>query len=188
MTHRMEELTQLLDRERIRDCLSRLARGEDRRNAELIAGAYWPGAVIDLGVFSGTFEDYLNWVVPGSQEILVTQHILGQSLIDLRNDTALVETQVLAYHRVNTAEGERDCIISGRYLDWMDNIGGDWRIAWRTMLYDWYQDLGEAVDWSTGLMGMPFDVEHYAGRAANDASEAFLDDRWAAEKIGDVAE
>ena len=38
----LDELAELLDREKIRDCLTRLARGEDRRNAELITGAYWP--------------------------------------------------------------------------------------------------------------------------------------------------
>jgi hypothetical protein len=47
-----EELTALLDREAIRDCIARLARGEDRRDARLIAGSFWPDATIDLGMFS----------------------------------------------------------------------------------------------------------------------------------------
>ena len=73
---------------------------------------------------------------------------------------------MLAYHRVAVDGGHRDTVIGGRYLDWMEKSGGDWRIAKRTMIYDWFQDLGEAVDWSTGLMGMPFDTARYAGRAA----------------------
>ena len=60
-----DELSQLLDREKIRDCLARLARGEDRRNPELITGAYWPCAAVDLGIFTGSFDEYLAWVVPG---------------------------------------------------------------------------------------------------------------------------
>ena len=47
------ELAQLLDREKIRSCLARLARGEDRRNAELVSGSFWPQAIIDQGVFTG---------------------------------------------------------------------------------------------------------------------------------------
>ncbi len=172
------ELAELLDREKIRNCLARLARGEDRRNAELIAGSYWPRAVVDHGIFTGTFDEYLAWVVPGSPDIPVTQHVLGQSVIDLYSDTALVETHVLAYHRVAAEPKHRDTVIGGRYLDWMDKIGNEWRISRRTMVYDWVQDLGISVDWTTGLMGVPLDPTRYAGRAAGDFSEKFFDDRW----------
>ena len=48
-------------------------------------------------------------------------------------------------------------------------------------IYDWFQDLGEAADWSTGLMGMPFDTAGYAGRAHGDPSEGLLGDRWTPE-------
>ena len=112
-----------------------MARGEDRRNAELIAASYWPQAIIDHGIFTGTFDDYLAWVVPGSPDIPVTQHVLGQSVIDLHSDTALVETHVLAYHRVSGESEHRDTVIGGRYLDWMDKIatnGGSRNAPWST--------------------------------------------------------
>ena len=173
-----EEVAELLDREKIRNCLARLARGEDRRNAEVIAGSYWPQAVVDHGIFTGTFDEYLAWVVPGSPDIPVTQHVLGQSFIDLYTDTALVETHVLAYHRVSAESEHRDTVIGGRYLDWMDKVCNEWRISRRTMVYDWVQDLGESVNWTAGLMGMPFDANRYAGRAAGDYSEEFFGDRW----------
>jgi SnoaL-like domain len=168
---------ELLDREKIRDCLARLARGEDRRNADLITGAYWPSAIVDHGIFTGSFAQYLAWVVPGSQDIPVTQHVLGQSLIDLHTDTALVETHVLAYHRVATPAGHRDTVIGGRYIDRMKRADSAWRISKRTMLYDWFRDIGEAADWSAGLMGMPFDVARYVGSANGDPSEALIGDR-----------
>jgi hypothetical protein len=117
----------------------------------------------------------------------VTQHVLGQSFIDLYADTALVETYVLAYHRIATPNGHRDSVIGGRYLDWMEKLGSEWRIAERTMLYDWYQDFGESVDWSAGLMGMPFDTNRYAGRAVGDPSECILGYRWTRER-GDAPE
>lgn len=172
------ELAELLDRESIRNCLARLARGEDRRNTKVITESYWPQAVVDHGIFTGTLDEYLAWVVPGSPEIPVTQHVLGQSVIDLYTDTALVETHVLAYHRVSTTGEDRDTVIGGRYLDWMDKINDEWRISQRTMIYDWMQNLGVSVDWTTGLMGIPFDTNRYAGRAADDYSERFFDDSW----------
>src|SRR5256885_14832005 len=109
-----EDLNSLLDREKIRDCLARLARGEDRRDADLISGAYWPDATDDHGIFVGTFKEYLAWVVPGAPAVLVTLHTLGQSLIDLHDDSAVVETHVTSYHRINMGDKETDLVIGGR--------------------------------------------------------------------------
>ncbi|MET0269710.1 MAG: nuclear transport factor 2 family protein [Sphingomonas sp.] len=164
----------LLDREAIRDCLARLARGEDRRDAALITECYWPDAVTDFGVFSGDFATYLAWVTPGADAIANTQHLLGQSVIDLADASARVETQVLSYHRIDPAGPHRDTVIGGRYLDRLEKRDGAWRIAARTMLYDWHQDLGTAIDWSQGLMGLPLAADHYTGRAHGDPSVAFF--------------
>ena len=172
-----KKLEALLEREQIRDCIARLARGEDRRDAELITASYWRDSTTDYGVFVGTFDQYLAWVVPGSPAIPVTQHQLGQSFIELAGDVARVETHVTSYHRVNTGTEERDTVIGGRYLDRFEKRGGEWRIAQRTMLYDWYQDFGLSIDWSKGLMGLPFSAEHYSGRAVGDYSEIFFGKR-----------
>ncbi|HEX5143347.1 MAG TPA: nuclear transport factor 2 family protein [Mycobacterium sp.] len=174
---RITDLAALLDREKIRDCLARQARGEDRRNAELIAAACWPSATFDFGIFDGSFDEYLAWVVPGSPDVVATQHVLGQSLIELHTDTAAAETQVLAYHRIAAPDGHRDTVIGGRYLDRLDSVNGEWRIARRTMIYDWCRDLGEAVDWAGGLMGVALDADRYTGRAWGDPSEEFFGGR-----------
>lgn len=168
------ELNNMIDREKIRDCLARLSRGEDRRDAELIRGCYWPGATDDHGVFVGTDEEYLAWVVPGMPSIPVTLHTLGQSLIDLRGDMAAVETHVTAYHRIDMNGQERDIVIGGRYLDRMEKRKQEWRIAHRTMIYDWVSDFGQSVDWSKGLLGMPFLTSHSVGSARGDFSEIFF--------------
>ena len=169
-----EALRALLEREQIRESIIRLARGEDRRDAELISASYWPDSTTDYGVFKGSFDEYLAWVVPGSPAIPVTQHVLGQSFIDLQGTTALAETQVTSYHRVDMGSEHRDTVIGGRYLDRLEKRDGEWRIAERTMLYDWFQDWGVSVDWSQGVMGMPFSADHYTGRAVGDYSATFF--------------
>jgi len=83
-----EQLKALLEREQIRDCITRLARGEDRRDAQIISACYWPDATADYGVFKGTFSDYLAWVVPGSDVVKNTQHVLGQSVIEIERKEA----------------------------------------------------------------------------------------------------
>lgn len=174
------ELRELIDREKIRACIARLARGEDRRDAGLISASYWPDSVTDYGVFKGDFAAYLAWVVPGADAIANTQHVIGQSHIELSGDTALVETQVVSYHRVDYGGGdEHDTVIGGRYLDRFAKRDGEWRIAERTMLYDWYQDWGASIDWSQGVMGLPFSEERFSGRARGDWSEVFFGKRQA---------
>ncbi|MBC2667669.1 nuclear transport factor 2 family protein [Novosphingobium piscinae] len=172
---RQAQFEALLDRDAIRAALVRLARGEDRRDAALIRSACWPDSVTDYGVFRGDFAAYLAWVVPGSPAITNTQHVLGQSHIELAGETARVETQVISYHRIDYGGGdEHDTCIGGRYLDHFERREGDWRLAARTMLYDWSQDWGAAADWSQGLMGMAFRAPHFAGRATGDWSERFF--------------
>ncbi len=168
------ELEALLERERIRDCIARLARGEDRRDAAMICASCWPDSSTDYGVFSGKFDAYLAWVIPGSEAIRNTQHVLGQSVVELRGEVARVETHVVSYHRIDAGDEERDTCIGGRYLDRLEKRGGEWRIAERTMLYDWYQDWGPSIDWSQGVMGLPLSAEHFSGRAVGDHSERFF--------------
>jgi hypothetical protein len=174
MSANADDLTYVLDREKIRDCLARVARGEDRRDGDLISSAYWPDATDDHGISAGTFKEYLSWVVPGASSIPDTLHTLGQSLIDVQGDVAVVETHVTAYHRIDMGEQERDVVIGGRYLDQLEKRDQEWRIAHRTMLYDWLKDFGESVDWSQGVLGMPFLAGHYVGSANGDHSVYLL--------------
>jgi hypothetical protein len=169
-----EDLRALLDRDGIRQCIERLARGEDRRNGAMIKASYWPDSVTDYGVFKGDFDAYYAWVIPGADAITNTQHVLGQSYIELNGDSARVETHVVSYHRVDMGEEERDTCIGGRYLDVFTRRGREWRIAERTMLYDWYQDWGRSIDWAQGVMGLPLSREWFSGRANGDYSVEFF--------------
>ena len=165
-----QALKDLIDREAIRNCVVRLARGEDRRSAEFIKGCWWPDAQFDYGVYSGDFPAYLAWVVPGADAIKNTQHVLGQTHTELDGTRARAETHVISYHRVDMGEGDRDTCIGGRYLDTMEKRGDEWRIINRIMLYDWETEWGAAADWSKGCMGYPFTAEHFSGRNKGDFS------------------
>jgi SnoaL-like domain len=175
------ELNALLDRDKIRDCLARLARGEDRRDPAILSACFWPDSTFDYAMYKGVFAEYLAWVVPGADAITNTQHVLGQTVIDLDGGQAKAETQVISYHRVDMGTdgrgnvlGEQDTCIGGRYCDELEKRDGKWAIKHRTMLYDWYQEWGKAVDWSQGIMGYPFHGPHYSGRAKGDWSEVFF--------------
>jgi hypothetical protein len=158
-----QDLRALLDRDAIRRCLERMARGEDRRNGAMIKASCWPDSITDYGVFRGDFDAYYAWVIPGADAITNTQHVLGQSYTELDGERARVETHVVSFHRVDMGTEERDTCIGGRYLDVMEKRGGEWRIAERTMLY-----------WSQGVMGLPLSQEWFSGRANGDHSATFF--------------
>ena len=169
-----QQIDEMLAREAIRNCVVRLARGEDRRNAELISSAYWSDAQIDFGTFKGEFATYLGYVVPGDPALPCTVHFLGQTHVELDGETARAETLVSSYHRIDTGAGHTDSTIGGRYLDRLERRGGEWRIASRVMLFDYITNSGPSADWSEGVMGAPFSAEHYSGRAHGDYSEVFF--------------
>ncbi len=174
-----QEVLSLLDRDKIRACLARLARGEDRRDADALRACFWPDSTFDYAMYKGAFAEYLAWVVPGADVILDTTHVLGQSVIELDGAKAKAETHVISYHRVDMGAeaGEHDTCIGGRYLDELERRDGKWAIKHRTMLYDWHQDWGKSADWSQGIMGYPFHGPHYTGRAKGDWSEVFFGKR-----------
>ncbi|TGD76259.1 nuclear transport factor 2 family protein [Mangrovimicrobium sediminis] len=170
------ELERLLAREKIRECIARLARAEDRRCDQRIGLCLWPDACVDLGVFSGSFREYQNWAIAGSKAVTLMQHTLGQTLMTLKTDQAAAETHVTIYLRSRCdGGGQRDLVMGGRYLDKLEQRGDEWRILERTMLHDWHHDLGAAPDWRNGLLGAPLAGDHYVGRTFDDFSEDFFD-------------
>jgi hypothetical protein len=76
-------------------------------------------------------------VVPGSPSIPVTQHVLGQTVIECNGGAALAETHVTAYHRLAADDGDRDTVTGGRYLDRLQRHDGAGLIAVRTNVIEW---------------------------------------------------
>lgn len=176
MNNQAQRLATVADKAEIVQCIVRVARGEDRRDEQLIGSGFAPDAIIDMGVFRGSYPEYIGWVVPGDPSLPVTSHALGQSYIELDGEAARVETYVTSYHRVDTGDEHRDTVIGGRYLDVLAKRGDVWLIVERTLLYDWFRDDGVAVDWSEGVMGLPFMAEYYTGQSApqSDYSDHFF--------------
>ena len=57
------EICELWDREAIRDCLHRYARGVDRFDRELILSAFHPDALDEHGKFVGTPDEFVDWAL-----------------------------------------------------------------------------------------------------------------------------
>jgi hypothetical protein len=69
--------------------------------------------------------------------VVSSTHTLGNVLIELNGEFAGVESQFIACIRCRHNDGEVDWLMGGRYVDRFERRDGVWRIADRTVVYDW---------------------------------------------------
>jgi hypothetical protein len=101
-----ETLQDLGSRLAIQHALSLYCRGIDRLDEQLIAAAYWPDAAEDHGIFKGSASEFAPWIVKFLNDAYrATQHILGQSCIEVRGDRAGGETYVSSLHHCRKGNG-----------------------------------------------------------------------------------
>ena len=81
------------DREAIRDCIWRYARGIDRVDEEMLRSVYWPDATDEhAGMFSGPASEFVDWSMQNLPTMGDTCHLITNLLIRLDGDKAKVES------------------------------------------------------------------------------------------------
>lgn len=168
-----ELLAELADREAIRDCLYRYCRGVDRCDEEWLRSAYWEDAHDDHVIFSGTREALVAWVIPLLRAREATSHSLSNIIIRMHGERADVESYFQGYHVARDDGGSRAFLQGGRYLDRLERRGGEWRIAARKVVIDWFREFADAGDWAKGPQGHSHIKP--GGRFPQDDSYGFLD-------------
>lgn len=140
----MDKLAELVARSDIHDALLRYARGVDRKDWDAVRATYHVDAHDEHGTFSGTVDEFIEWVDARHKTIPFSSHFLSNSLIEFKDeDTAFVETYFIAMRRMpkgsaNGAQGtaEIDAEVIGRYLDRFERRDGQWKVARRRVVYD----------------------------------------------------
>ncbi|VWX61594.1 Gamma-BHC dehydrochlorinase [Burkholderiales bacterium 8X] len=132
-------LQDLLDREAIRDCMHRYCRGIDRADEDALRSAYWPDATDEHGAYRGSAAGFIEQALvklrAGGQRV----HAICNMGIDLRGDSAAVESYFIAL-QASAAAPTQETFLAGRYLDRFERRQGEWRIAARTVVYDWLEE------------------------------------------------
>jgi hypothetical protein len=168
-------MTELADREAIRDCLTLYCRGVDRRDVDLVRQVYWPDGTDDHAMMPPmSAQEFIDMMEEGrnSKDLEATQHTLTNILIDVVGVSAYVESYVHAYHRFRRENGERyDLVAGARYLDRMEKRNDEWRIARRVVKIDWLREYDDSADLENGFQGVPFVP---GGHKPDDASYALL--------------
>ena len=139
----MDALTQLLDREAIRECMFRYCRGIDRLDEQALRSAYWPDATDRHGPYSGSATGFIDWAVEKLKTSERSVHLVSNMSITLHGNSAGVETYFQALQRDRDAQGMlQEVFLAGRYVDRFEKRGGEWRVAARVVVYDWLRPMG----------------------------------------------
>ena len=101
-------------------------------------------------------------------------HQISNVLIELHRDLAAVESCFLALQTTAAAPAQAT-FLCGRYLDRFEHRGGEWRIADRTVVYDWIEERTrtELAQDNAALFGRR---QPTGARAPHDPLDAFLAD------------
>ena len=136
------KLDELLDREAIRDCIYRYCRGIDRADEAALRGSYWPDAHDCHGAYNGSAEGFIQMALSVFKTGPRNVHHVTNVLITFGEPgVAAVESYFLALQRGPGADGVvRQVMLSGRYCDRFEKRDGEWRVADRTVVYDWVDD------------------------------------------------
>ena len=70
-TNTTQILSELADREAIKECLYRYCRGIDRRDPDILRTAYWPDAIDTHLMFKGNIEEFIAWAMERTAKSIV---------------------------------------------------------------------------------------------------------------------
>lgn len=133
-TDRLAELERklqyLVDRQEILDCVTRNARGNDRFDAEMIAGTYHADGLHELGgnTISGpAYGEHANQAHAALCE--VNLHNVTMQTCEIDGDVAHAESYVIGLFA--DWGGETSRMLAGRYIDRLEKRDGEWRIVLR---------------------------------------------------------
>src|SRR5580765_6887376 len=81
MTNEDARLTELLDREAIRDCLYRYCRGIDRCDEAALRSSYWPDATDRHGAYQGPANGFIDAAIAKLSKGGRNVHMVGNIAI-----------------------------------------------------------------------------------------------------------
>ncbi len=125
-------------RQQISDVYRRYMRGFDRNDVELLRSACWPDVQINYGPEVNTFDEFVaRHLDAHTAHAASWGHLITNETVEIDGDIAHLETYVTGLFMPNADNGDeswfgvRPLIVGGRYIDRLDRLDGEWRIAVR---------------------------------------------------------
>jgi len=168
-SQRAAALDRLLDKAELEDLAVRYARAVDRGDRQLLRSLYHDDAIDHHGAdFRGGPSEFVDYVQKATSIFEVTAHYILNSSYEIAGDLANGELYFIAYHRTLPPESN-EIVVAGRYLDRYERRAGVWKIAHRSLVWDW-ADIGPMKAQALQLLRERGD----GGGQSDDASYAAL--------------
>lgn len=169
------DTTELADRLAIAETLALYCRGIDRCDAEQLAAAFTPDAMIDYGDGARPIAEVIPGLMAGLGSMRLTQHNISNTVIRITGDTARAETNCVALHLIPSPQGEVEVTVGGRYLDTLARREGRWLIAERLYVMDWNRTCPSTMATQGGL----FDgLRRRGARGESDPASVWWAESW----------
>lgn len=138
MTDGDADAQELIDRQRIWECLLRYTRGMDRLDRDLVMSAYHSDGMEDHGALIASCDKFADQVLAFHRngEIL-TQHIMSNHWCEIEGDVAHAETYVSCYSVNRDGKGSYSL---GRFIDRLEKRAGRWGIVDRVSVREGLTD------------------------------------------------
>ncbi|NKB96985.1 MAG: hypothetical protein GKR90_00585 [Pseudomonadales bacterium] len=142
---------ELANRSAIEEVIFKHCRGLDRVEKDTLKACYWPDATVDYGFFKGLAHEFCDLISQGIVRHRATHHQVSNTIANIRDVDALVETYLTAYHHKPGGEAT-EMTYFGRYVDHFQQRDNVWKIQFRHVVMDWNQNLNTTDDMDTGSL------------------------------------
>src|SRR6478672_8948765 len=151
----MEDAPSTLDRVDARldiaDLLARYCRGIDRCDADELDRVFADDARIDFGYGAQDKATTCASLLAAIGGMRLTQHAIGNVIIEFDAKRARAETQCVALHILGEPGAEVEMTMGGRYLDTLEQRAEGWRIVERLYVMDWNRRIPATMSLDGGL-------------------------------------
>ena len=144
------EVTELRDREEIREVIHRYCQAVDRCDLEMLKSCYWEDGYDDHGFFAGNAHEFSEYVIPCLEAVEASMHKITNTRFQFEGDSCACSSQWDVVHRLKHEAGFTDFLHQGRYLDVWEKRDGEWKLLHRVVASDadrWVHtlDMSEAL-------------------------------------------
>ena len=131
-------LQELVDKAEIRDLMMRYSRGLDRDDLDLVSSTFTADAYANYPGREGHgLDDIISGLRASSSRSDRRTHFMGDQDIQIRGDTADVETYAIDYILYTVDDTQYQSTGGLRYQDRMVRQNGGWRVEHRVLHVDW---------------------------------------------------
>jgi hypothetical protein len=127
---------QLLEKLRIREVIENWAVWRDAGDWDRFRTVWAPEGEMMATWMQGPAEDFIQASIEGWNKGVSILHFLGGSSIDVAADRAIAQTKMTITQRADVEGVICDIICTGRFYDFMEKRGNDWKVVLRQPIYE----------------------------------------------------